>query len=171
MAVGVEIPGTHPQPPETASQCPSSHGGSGQIVPGVHGGQITQVPLHGTPLQGPVGVGIGVGVGVAVSVGSGVGKVQAILQQISLPSRHSHAPQQQPHVVPRGQLFTNGLHSLGVGAGVGVGVARSTQLQIVHPPTDSHTFSYSGRHWNGGSGGQVGVGVGVATVTSVQVPL
>jgi hypothetical protein len=99
-------------------------------------------------------------VGVGLAVGGVVGSAHAISQQISVPFRQFHAPQQQPQVVPEGQSFSSGLHS-SPAVGIGVGVGRRTQLQVVHPATDWHTLSYSGRHWNGGSGGQVGVGAGV----------
>jgi hypothetical protein len=93
-------------------------------------------PVHGRPSHA---LPHSPGTGVAVGVGGGVGKVQAISQQMAPGGRHSHVPQQQPHVVSKGQSGASGLHSSGVG--VAVGVTRGTQRHIVHAPSDSHTFS------------------------------
>ena len=100
---------THRQLLNTTSHVPSITYW-GQAVPGVQGAGTAQRPPHGIGTQGASGAGVGVGVG---------GNTQAISQQTSVPFRHSHFPQQHPHVVPEGQLLTNGLHSLCVGVGVG----------------------------------------------------
>ena len=93
-------------------------------------------PVHGRPSHTlPHSPGTGVG----VSVGGGVGKAQAISQQMASGGRHSHVPQQQPHVVSEGQSGASGLHVPRVG--VAVGVVCRTHRHIVHPPSDSHTFS------------------------------
>jgi hypothetical protein len=57
-----------------------------------------------------------------------------------VPFRQVHAPQQQPQVVPEGQSFSSGMHSASA-VGLGVGVGRRTQLQVVHPATERHTWS------------------------------
>ena len=74
------------------------------------------------------------------AVGAGVGSAHTISQQISVPFRQVHAPQQQPQVVPEGQSFSSGMHSASA-VGLGVGVGRRTQLQVVHPATERHTWS------------------------------
>ena len=61
---------THVQPAESISHLPRRHGAIGQGLPGVHGGQMVQVPPHGASehAKSPgvtVGGGVGVGPGAA----------------------------------------------------------------------------------------------------------
>jgi len=130
------------------------------------------------PLQSPMHPVTAIDVGVGVADGVGVGNTQAISQQISLPFRHSHLPQQQPQVVSEGQLGANGLHSLMVGIGVGVMVGVGTcvgseqgsaqhgrygGMQTHVPQQQLHCFPTGQSCADGLHASTVGSGVGVVT--------
>jgi hypothetical protein len=104
----VGISDTHVQAPDTIWHVPRRHADSGQIVPGVHEGQRAQVPLHGSPEHGSVGVGSGDGVSVIVAVGIGVGATCTSMTR-GLPLR-SIVVQAMKSVPP--QVFTSTSHTV-----------------------------------------------------------
>jgi hypothetical protein len=95
------------------------------------------------PMMTPVGVAVGVGGGVNPATHAQLPETMS-----QCPSSHADKGQivpgvhggQRPHEPLQGDPL-QGSVAVGVDVGVAVGVVRGTQRHIVHPPSDSHTFS------------------------------